>query len=161
MYRVDGARPVTTITATASFTNPGATNYEANCAAPCTLTLPWPSWYTTNTDYIYVRNIGAGTLTINANSGGTVNSGGSYTLVTGESVVFMPHTASADYRLVGLQGAGAANRIPYFDGVQHLTSSANLTYDGTTVLNQKAGGNPYFAANDTTNNITTRFGPVS
>lgn len=161
VYRVDGARPVTTITATASFTNPGATNYEANCAAPCTLTLPWPSWYTTNTDYIYVRNIGAGTLTINANSGGTVNSGGSYTLVTGESVVFMPHTASADYRLVGLQGAGAANRIPYFDGVQHLTSSANLTYDGTTVLNQKAGGNPYFAANDTTNNITTRFGPLA
>ena len=82
-------------------------------------------------------------------------------MAVGESVSFMPHSASADYRLVGLGGAGAANRVAYYDGVQHLTSSANVTYDGTTFLNQRAGGNPYFAANDTTNGITTRFGPLA
>jgi len=161
VFRVDGASPVTTITGTTSFTNPGATNYEASCASACALSLPWPGWYTTNTGFVYVRNIGAGTLTINSNGGGTMNGGGSYTLITGESVVFMPHTASADYRQVGFAGAGAANRIPFYDGVQHLTSSANLTYDGTTFLLQRAGGNPYFAANDTTNGITTRFGPLA
>lgn len=161
VYRIDSAKPIQTITASTSYSEPGATNYETNCPSlPCTLTLPWAGYYDTNEQLIYIRNIGSVAATITANSGGTVNSG-TYTLAVGESALFIPHSASADYRLVGLGGAGSPTRIPYFDGTQHLTSSANLTYDGTTLLNQKAGGNPYFAANDTTNSITTRFGPIA
>lgn len=162
VYRVDGARPVTTITASTVFTNPGATNIEASCGSNCTLTLPWPGWYTTNTDLIHIRNIGAGTLTINANSGGSINGGASYSLAQFESVVFMPHTASADFRLVGVGGSGATNRITYWSDTQKLTSSANLTYNGTTFLIQRSGGNPFLAINDiSAAGINTRFGPLA
>lgn len=161
VYRLDSAKPIVTITASASYTEPGATNYEANCAAPCTLTLPWPGYWNTTEQFIYIRNIGAGALTLAANSGGSFNGGAGPVLAQYESIVYIPHSASADYRQVGIAGAGASTRLSYYDGLQHLTSSANLTYDGTTVLNQKAGGNPYFAANDTTNSIQTRFGPLA
>jgi len=161
IFRLDARMPVTTITANASYTQPGATNYEANCALGCTLTLPFAGYWASMEQLIYVRNIGVGTLVINGNSGSSMNGGGSYSLAAGESVAFIPHSASADYRLVGVGGSGVANRITYWNDVQRVTSSANLTYDGTTVLNQRAGGNPYFAANDTTNGITTRFGPLA
>lgn len=161
LYRLDARKPVQTITANANYTQPGATNYEANCALGCTLTLPWAGYWASNEQLIYIRNIGVGTLVIAANSGASLNGGGSYSLASGESVVLLPHSASADYRLVGVGGSGVANRVTYWNDVQRLTSSANLTYDGTTFLNQRAGGNPYFAANDTTNGITTRFGPLS
>jgi len=161
IFRLDARMPVTTITANASYTQPGATNYEANCALGCTLTLPFAGYWASMEQLIYIRNIGVGTLVVNGNSGSTMNGGGSYSLAAGESVAFIPHSASADYRLVGVGGSGVANRITYWNDVQRVTSSANLTYDGTTVLNQRAGGNPYFAANDTTNGITTRFGPLA
>jgi len=161
IFRLDARNPVQTITTSTSYTQPGATNYEANCASPCTLTLAWPGYGASREQFIYVRNIGSGALTLAANSSGTFNGGAGPVLTTGESVLYLPHSASADYRQVGLAGAGAANRVPFYDGVQHLTSSANLTYDGTTFLLQRAGGNPYFAANDTTNGITTRFGPLA
>ena len=161
IYRLDARKPVVTITTSTNYTQPGATNYEANCALGCTLTLPWAGFWVSNEQLIYVRNIGVGTVTVAANSGATVNSGGSYSLASGESAQFIPHSASADYRLVGIGGSGVANRITYWNDVQKVTGSPNLTYDGTTVLNQRAGGNPYFAANDTTNSISTRFGPLA
>lgn len=161
LYRLDARKPVVTISANANYTQPGATNYEANCALGCTLTLPWAGFWLSNEQFIYIRNIGVGTLVVAANSGSTINNGGSYSLASGESVTFLPHSASADYRLVGVGGSGVANRVTYWNDVQRLTSSSNLTYDGTTFLNQRAGGNPYFAANDTTNGITTRFGPLA
>lgn len=160
IYRDDARKPVQAVAATANYTQPGATNYEVSCSS-CTLTLPSAALWVSNEQLIYIRNIGAGTVTVNANSSSTMNGAASYSLAAGESVMFIPHSASADYRLVGLGGAGAANRIPFFDATQHLTSSANVTYDGTTFLNQRAGGNPFFAANDTTNGITTRFGPLA
>lgn len=161
ILRADARKPIVTITANTSFTQPGATNYEANCALGCTLTLPSASLYGNGEEFIYARNIGVGTLVVNGNSGSSINGGGSYSLASGESVTFIPHSASADYRLVGVGGSGVANRITYWNDVQRVTSSANLTYDGTTVLNQRAGGNPFFAANDTVNGITTRFGPLA
>jgi len=161
IYRLDARKPVVTITASTNYTQPGATNYEVNCALGCTLTLPWAGYWSSSEQLIYVRNIGVGTVVVAANSGATVNSGGSYSLASGESVQFIPHSASADYRLVGVGGSGVANRITYWNDVQKITGSPNLTYDGTTVLNQRAGGNPFFAANDTTNGITTRFGPLA
>ncbi len=162
LLRADARKPIVTITANASYTQPGATNYEANCALDCTLTLPSASLFGSAEELIYIRNIGVGTLVVAANSGTTINSGGSYSLASGESVVFLPHvTAPEDYRLVGIGGSGVANRITYWNDVQKITGSPNLTYDGTTVLNQRAGGNPFFAANDTTNGITTRFGPLA
>ena len=161
IYRLDAAKPVTTITASANYTEPGATNYEGNCASPCTLTLPWPGFWNSNEQLIYVRNIGAGALTLAANSSGTFNGGAGPVLAQNESVLYLPHTASADYRQVGFAGSGATNRVAYYSSLQNLTSSSNLTYDGTTFLNQRAGGNPYFAANDTTNSISTRFGPLA
>ncbi len=162
VYRLDGRKPVVTITSSATFMNPGATNYEANCSTPCTLSLNWAGYNLANEELVYVRNIGAAAVTVNSNSGGTINGAGSYVLnSTGESVMLLPHSASADYRQVGLAGAGANTRIAYWDGVQHLTGSGNLTYDGTAVVNQRFGGNPYFAANDTQNGITTRFGPLA
>ena len=161
IFRLDARMPVTTITASANFTQPAATNYEANCASGCTLTLPFAGYWASMEQLVYIRNIGIGTLVVNGNSGSSINGGGSYSLASGESVTFIPHSASADYRLVGVGGSGVANRITYWNDVQRVTSSANLTYDGTTVLNQRAGGNPYFAANDTTNGITTRFGPLA
>lgn len=161
IYRLDARKPITTITANASYTQPGATNFEVNCALGCTLTLPWAGLYGAREEFIYVRNIGAGTAVVAANSGGTMNGGANYSLSTGESVVFLPHSASADYRQVGLGGSGAANRIAFFNDIQHFSSSSGFTYDGTTVLNSRAGGNPYFAANDTSAGITTRFGPLA
>ena len=162
LYRHDARVPITTITANTTFTNPGAENIEANCASNCSAVLPWPGWYANGEKPVFVRNVGAGTLTITAGSGGTMNGNGSYSLVTGESVLFMPNSAAIDYRLMGgLNGSGAANRIPVFDTVQHTTSSANFTYDGTTLSVTKAGGNPYLQINDTTNNITSRIGPLA
>ena len=161
IYRLDARKPITTITANASYTQPGATNFEVNCALGCTLTLPWAGYYGSREEFIYVRNIGAGTAVVAANSGGTMNGGANYSLSTGESVVFLPHSASADYRQVGLGGSGAANRIAFFNDIQHFSSNSGFTYDGTTVLNSRAGGNPYFAANDTSAGITTRFGPLA
>ena len=161
LMRLDARKPVNTITANTNYTQPGATNHEANCALGCTLTLPSATLYGSREEFVYIRNIGVGTLVIAANSGTTINNGGSYSLASGESVVFLPHSASGDYRLVGVGGSGIANRVTYWNDVQRLTSSANLTYDGTTFLNQRAGGNPFFAANDTTNSISTRFGPLA
>lgn len=161
IYRLDARKPITTITANASYTQPGATNFEVNCALGCTLTLPSAGYYGSREEFIYVRNIGAGTAVVAANSGGTMNGGANYSLSTGESVVFLPHSASADYRQVGLGGSGAANRIAFFNDIQHFSSNSGFTYDGTTVLNSRAGGNPYFAANDTSAGITTRFGPLA
>ena len=161
LYRRDANRPITTITANTNHANPGADNIEANCALGCTYTLPWPGWFGSEEKPVYVRNVGVGTLVIAANSGGTINGAGSYSLASGESASFMPNSTALDYRLMGVGGSGVANRVTYWNDVQRLTSSANLTYDGTVFLNQRAGGNPYFAANDTTNGITTRFGPLA
>lgn len=161
LLRLDARKPVVTITTNTSYTQPAGTNFEANCALGCTLTLPSATLFNSREEFHYIRNIGVGTLVVAANSGTTINNGGSYSLASGESAVFIPHSASGDYRLVGVGGSGVANRVTYWNDVQRLTSSANLTYDGTTFLNQKAGGNPYFAANDTTNGITTRFGPLA
>ncbi len=162
LYRIDANRPLTTITADTTHSNPGADNIEANCALNCTYTMPWPGWFGNEERPIYIRNIGIGTLTVQANAGGSVNGGASYSLAQGESASFMPNSTTLDYRLMGLGGIGAANRVTYWSDTQKLTSSANLTYNGTTFLIQRSGGNPFLAINDISGaGITTRFGPLA
>lgn len=162
LYRVDANRPLTTITTDTTHSNPGADNIEANCAVNCTYTLPWPGWFGSEEKPVYIRSIGIGTLTVQVNSGGTINGGASYALAQGESASFMPNSTTLDYRLMGLGGVGVANRVTYWSDTQKLTSSANLTYNGTTFLIQRSGGNPFLAINDISGaGINTRFGPLA
>jgi len=144
LARVDGYAPVTELTASASFTNPGGRAYRMNCAAPCTLTLPSPNFYEKGNEVITVFNISATgiNVTINANGGAGVN-GGSYVLsVQGASVQLYPDFTALDWRVIGNRiGAGSTDFYPIYDSANTIkaggslisNSGSNLLFAGTTL----------------------------
>lgn len=104
LYRADAFLARQTVTATSTFSNPGARYFEVNPSAALTLTLPWPGWYSTQ-ELIIVKdvsnNASVNNITIGAASGGTINGAGSLVLnKNGQCVILAPNENSTDYRIV-------------------------------------------------------------
>ncbi len=104
LTRADGFHKRVTVTASTSFTRPGVRLIEVNHHEPTTITLPWPGWYRLGEAVIVMDAAGvAGThpITINANSGGTVNGVGSYLISQNkQSVILVPNDSVLDWRVV-------------------------------------------------------------
>lgn len=142
LSRADGNVAKVTVTTSTSFTDPTIRYIEANCAAACTITLPWPTWYQNAQEVLIIKDISGGAatnnVTISANSGGTVN-GSSYTLNKNNgSVVLVPNDTATDWRVVGVydpSGGGSsltATYVGYGSGSNLLTGSSRLTWDNST-----------------------------
>jgi len=145
LYRSDAYFPIVSVTGTASYTNPGPKYFEVTCGSNCTLTLPWPGWYQPASEQIVVKNLSATAVvvTVNAASGGTIDSAGSYAMSTQyDSVVLMPNSTALDYRIAaesvsggGITGTLTAPRIPVASGASTLTDVSGLEWDsGSSVL---------------------------
>lgn len=146
LYRSDALTPVVSVTASASFTNPGNRYYEVNCASNCTLTLPWPGWYSPGGESVTVKNLSATgiVVTIGANSGGTVNTPNGYSLTEQyQAVSLIPDVTSLDWRVVGKNLVGVASRVPFYADTAKTTTDADLTFDGFNLVSgrfQFSGG---------------------
>ncbi len=168
LYRADALYPPVAITTSTSFLNPGAHYYEVTCVADCTLTLPWPGWYLPAGEPVVVKNLSTTGIivTIDANSGGTVN-GSSVTIGTqGQSVTLIPNSTALDYRTTGqfvsnaVSGTGTAPRLAYWSGTNVLTSTSGLEWDNANGallspgrfwgINAAAGAPTHSFTNDTT-----------
>lgn len=154
--RADGYMGVVSVTATTSFTNPGMRYLEVTCGANCTQSLPSASFYTAS-EPVTIKNLSATgvVVTINANSGSTVN-GSSYSIsTTGESVTLVPN-GSADWRIVGERfNSGTSPRIPYYSSANKFTTTSGLEFDtGSTVL--KSPGR-FWAADTSASNPSFSF----
>ena len=133
LYRSDGYFPVTVVTTSTSFTNPGNNYYEVTCASNCTLTLPWPGWYAPASQPIVVKNLSTSgvIVTLSANSGGTVNTPNGYTLIEKyQSVTLMPDSTSLDYRVASKSSVGMATRVPFYSDTANTTTDSDLIFDG-------------------------------
>ncbi len=117
LFRADGSSRTFTVTATANgtFNRPGVRYIEANCAAPCTITLPWPGWYNIKEPLVIKDIAAAGTnnVTVQVSSGGTINGAGSFTMnLTGQALYLMPdgNTGAGDWRVIANY---PGDRVPY------------------------------------------------
>lgn len=156
LNRADGYMGVVSVTATTSFTNPGLRYLEVTCASDCAQSLPSASYYNAS-EIVTIKNLSATgvVVTINANSGSTVN-GSSYTIsTTGESVTVIPN-GSSDWRIVGERfNSGASPRVPYYSSANKFTTTSGLEYDtGSTVL--KSPGR-FWAADTSASNPSFSF----
>lgn len=169
LSRKDGKSDTVTVTTSTTYAQPGPRYIQANCAAACTITLPWPGYYKVG-EMLIVKDISGGAatnnVTVSAGGGGTVN-GSSYTIAqNGGGVILMPNDTATDWRVIGDSAAAqplTSTYVGFGSASNLLTGTANLTYDtGSKILTlTAAGGNPYIAVNDSTNSITTRFGPLA
>lgn len=102
LYRADAFAPIVTVTTSTSFQNPGARYFEITLGADGALTLPWPGWYQPASEPVYIKNLSANgiNVTINANSGGTVNGSSIVLNQQGDSLILMPNSTALDYRLI-------------------------------------------------------------
>jgi hypothetical protein len=105
LFRTDARFPKETVTATKSFSRQGVRYIEANCAAACTITLPWPGWYR-ESELVIVKDVsaaGAATnnVTINVSSGATINGTASFTLnQNGQALTLMASATPTDWRVI-------------------------------------------------------------
>ena len=142
LSRADGNVAKIAVTSSQSFTDPTVRYIEANCAAACTITLPWPGWYRDSQEVLVIKDISGGAatnnVTVSANSGGTVN-GSSYTLNKNNgAVVLVVNDTATDWRVVSAYdpaGGGSssltATYVGYGSGTNTLTGSSRFTWDNT------------------------------
>lgn len=109
LSRADGNLTKITVTNSQSFSDPTIRYIEANCAAACTITLPWPGWYRDSQEILVIKDISGNAITNNvtiaANNGGTVN-GGSYILNQNNgAVVLAVNDTLTDWRVVSSSSA--------------------------------------------------------
>ena len=146
LYRSDAYTPVTTVTTSTSFTNPGNTYYEVTCGSNCTLTLPWPGWYQPAGQPVVVKNLSTTgiVVTLAANSGGSVNTPNGYTLTEKyQSVTLMPDATALDWRVIAKTSVGVATRLPFYSDTANTTTDSDLTFDGFNLVSgrfQFSGG---------------------
>lgn len=100
---------------------------EANCAAPCTITIAYPGWYLVGEELIIKDVSGAAAtnnITITVNGGGTINGGGSYVINRNNGYVrIAPDDIALDWRVLGAgtpsfpqyTTTGAGDFLPTFD----------------------------------------------
>lgn len=155
LSRKDGQRAVTSVTTSTAFAQPGVRYIEANCGAPCTITLPRADYYKTGQD-IVIKDISGGAatnnITVTAGSG-TVN-GSTYIMdVNGQSATFLPNATSVDWRVTstnGVVGTMVSARVPYGLTSNSLTTVSGFEYDsGSTVV--KSPGRFWAAATSASN----------
>ncbi len=106
LKRADGLHKRFTVTGTTAFTRSSVRYIETNCAAPCTITIPWPGWYRTGEE-ITIKDIAGNAATNNvtvvAASGGFVNGAGSFVINKNSGwIKVMPNDTSTDWRIVGV-----------------------------------------------------------
>lgn len=102
--RADGFGEVVTVTSSITLAEPFGVRYiEANCAAACTITIPWAGWYQV-ADALTIKDIsgnaGLYNVTVNSGGGGTVNGASSYVLNRGRESVVLKPDGSSDWRVV-------------------------------------------------------------
>jgi len=165
LSRKDGQAPVVSITASATYTNPGVRYIEANCPTACTITLPWPGWYQVGQS-VMIKDISgaaaANNITITAGSGGTVN-GSTYAIATnGGSVILMPNNTTLDWRVVSIgitsgpvTGSGTAPRLATWSAATTLSSTSGLEYDSGNSAVKSPGR--FWGANNTSGSPTFSF----
>jgi len=141
--RSDGGFARVTVTSTSTYARTGLRYVESSCAAPCTITLPWPGLYRVGEQLIIKDIAAAGTnnITLAAGSGGTVN-GSTFVLnVTGQAVILVPNESGAgDWRVVsnmatsasGITGSGTAGKLPKFTSATAIGDSL-VSESGSTV----------------------------
>lgn len=162
LRRADASAPFTTITTTTAFTQPGPRYFETNCASNCTLTLPWSGWYP-NGEYVTVRNLSADgiVVTLASGGGGSVNGGTLAISKQGQGYTLYANNAASDWRIVADRSYLPNTYVAVGDTNMSVDGSSGLTWDTTTLTLTKAGSNPSVQVVDSTNSITTRFGPLA
>lgn len=104
LARADGFHKRVTVAASTSFSRPGARLIEVDHVEPTTVTLPWPGWYRLGEPVIVIDAAGVAAthpITINANSGGTVNGAGNYVINQNrQAVILVPNDSALDWRVV-------------------------------------------------------------
>lgn len=83
---------------------------EANCGAPCTITIAYPGWYLIGEELIIKDVSGAAAtnpITITVNGGGTVNGGASYVINKNNAYVRLaPNDVALDWRVIDIGTPG-------------------------------------------------------
>lgn len=103
--RADGNAAKVVVTGSTTLTEPNGIRYiEANCAAACTITIPWPGWYLVG-DLLTIKDIrntaAIHNVTISVNGGGSINGSGSYIINrNGQAINLRPNNTD-DWRIVG------------------------------------------------------------
>lgn len=125
LRRADGGFKRVTITGTTTLSRVGIRLIEANCAAACTITLPWPGWYKTG-EAITIRDVSGAAatnnITVQVASAGTINGAASYTINrNNESITVIPNDTATDWRVVVDYPGG---RVPFIQS----GGTPNLNY---------------------------------
>lgn len=126
--RMDGFMPVQTITASTSYDGPGVRYIECNHTSPVTITLPWPGWMlnTANEPIIIKDRSSSGasvnSITIQANSGGSINGNATYTINADKGAVILMPRSDNDYRVIAAYAGG--NVEPQADASTDLGRSS-------------------------------------
>ena len=159
-----------TATANGVYDRPGVRMIKADCAAACTVEIPWPGWYRAG-EYltIYDASGAAATnnVTVNVGSGGTINGGASYTINRDlETITLVPDESGTNWVVVtnypggkvpSIQGGGTPNLdfYPTWSSTQGILSLSSGIYNlsGQTVFT-----NDVLANTDNADDIGTSGG---
>lgn len=170
LERADGMAKKFSVTATTSIPRIGIRYIETNCAAPCTVTIPWGGWYQYANDQLTIVDVGStpSNVTIAVDSGGTINGAASYTFsVAKQSITLRPDgdTGAGAWR-IATQYNGTAltdSQVAYGNASNVMTSSSTFTWDNSLkILSMtNANTNGHVLITDTTNTITLRMGTLS
>lgn len=141
LTRADAFHKRAVVTASTSFGRPGVRLIEVSHSEPVTITLPWPGWYRVNEPIIVIDAEGVAAthpITINANSGGTVNGAGSYQLnKSKQAVMLLPNDSALDWRVVADFAPGSAS--PVTSGTKFIatTGRGSRSLDWSTALTRQ------------------------
>ena len=135
LSRKGGTSARVTVTGSTTFAQPGVRYIEANCGAACTITLPWPGWYKYG-DTITVKdvsgNASTNNVTIAADAGGSINTGGGGVTLNEnyQSATFVANDTATDWRLVSVgHSNGVATRLAIWDSNVSQGSASGLVWD--------------------------------
>lgn len=149
LYRSGAYMRAQSVTATTSINWPGVRLIEVNCAAGCTINIPWAGWYRNSVEEIIIKDVlgtaGTQNIIIQGNSGSTINGTSSFIMnVNGQTLRLIPNgsTVSPDWRIVdvgavsaGITGTGTTDYFPIFSSANTITASGSpLLKFGTSVL---------------------------
>ena len=169
LERADGMAKKFSVTATTSIPRIGIRYIETNCAAPCTVTIPWGGWYQYANDQLTIVDVGStpSNVTIQADSGGLINGAANYAFsITRQSIILRPDgdSGSGSWRIVGgnNQTAVTSSQVAFGNASNVITSSSTLTYDNSLKIFTLTGtNNPHHLVTDSSATITVRMGTLS
>jgi hypothetical protein len=168
--RADGMAKKFSVTATASLPRIGIRYIETNCAAPCTVTIPWGGWYTYANDSLTITDVGStpSNVTIAVDSGGTINGAASYSFsIAKQSITLRPdgNTGAGAWRISSQYNGTLLtdSQVPFGNPSNVMTSSSSFTWDNSLkILSMtNANTNGHILITDSTNTIALRMGTLS